>query len=99
MNKKAEEMQVAMLLTVIGEEAQEVFAIFTWKDDNNQNKMDIVLDKFGTYCQPWKKYHLSSIMLISELRSLVSCTISIVQFYKYCREAISLHQMKYYVIH
>lgn len=45
--KKAEEVQGAMLLTVIGEEAREVFATFTWEDERDQNKI-------GAYCQPWK---------------------------------------------
>lgn len=53
-NKKSEQVQVATLLTVIGEEAREVFATFTWEAEDDQNKIGIVLDKFGAYCQPRK---------------------------------------------
>ena len=52
LNKKAEAVQVATLLTVIGEEAREVFATFRWDED--QAKIGEVVDKFKAYCQPQK---------------------------------------------
>ena len=39
LDKKAEAVQVATLLTVIGEEAREVFATFTWTNEEDQAKM------------------------------------------------------------
>ena len=48
-------MQVATLLTVIGEEAREVFFTFTgWAADGDDGKIDPVLAKFEEYCQPRK---------------------------------------------
>jgi len=49
LNKKAEAVQVPTLLTVIGEEACEVFAMFRWDED--QAKIGEVVDKFKAYCQ------------------------------------------------
>ena len=48
-------MQVAILLTVIGEEAQEVFSTFTnWNAEGDEAKIEPVLTKFEEYCQPRK---------------------------------------------
>ena len=54
LNKKAETIQVATLLTVIGEEAREVFATFTWTTADDSGKIAPVLKKFEEYCQPCK---------------------------------------------
>ena len=54
LNKKAEAVQVATLLTVIDEKAREVFAMFRWDEDEDQAKIGKVVDKFKTYCQPRK---------------------------------------------
>ncbi|XP_068695993.1 uncharacterized protein [Montipora foliosa] len=55
LNKKAEPVQVATLLTVIGEEARDVYSTFTdWADEGDKNKIAPVLTKFAEYCQPWK---------------------------------------------
>jgi len=56
LDKKAdlEAVQVATLLTVIGEEAREVFATFTWTNEEDQAKIGKVVDKFKVYCQPRK---------------------------------------------
>ena len=51
-NTKSEQVQVATLLTVIGEEAREVFATFAWESEGDEKKIATVLDKFGAYCQP-----------------------------------------------
>lgn len=48
---KPEAIQVATLLTVIGEEAREVFSTFTnWAADGDKAKIAPVLQKFEEYC-------------------------------------------------
>ena len=52
---KDEAVQVATLLTVIGEEAREVFFTFTgWAADGDDARIDPVVAKFEEYCQPRK---------------------------------------------
>ena len=52
LDAKTEKVQVATLLTVIGEEAREVFATFTWEEAEDNSKINKVLTKFEQYCQP-----------------------------------------------
>lgn len=52
--QKAEQVEVGTLLTMIGEEAWEVFTTFMWEAEGDENKISIVPDKFGAYCQPWR---------------------------------------------
>ena len=53
LNKKAEPVQVVTLLTVIGEEAHDVYSTFTdWAAEGDKNKIVPVLTKFAEYCQP-----------------------------------------------
>ena len=55
LDKKDQKVQVATLLTVIGEDAHEVFSTFTnWESDGDEGKIDTILTKFDTYCQPQK---------------------------------------------
>jgi len=55
LSEKAESVQVATLLTVIGEEAREVFSTFTdWDHEGDDAKIQPVLAKFEQYCQPRK---------------------------------------------
>ena len=55
LNEKDEGVQVATLLTVIGEEAREVYSTFTgWAAPGDDKKIDPVLEKFGQYCEPQK---------------------------------------------
>ena len=55
LDKKSEAVQVATLLTVIGEEAREVFATFKdWTVEGDESKIKPVLAKFEAYCQPRK---------------------------------------------
>ena len=55
LNEKPEAVQVATLLTVIGEEAREVFSTFTgWSSEGDDAKIEPVLEKFAQYCQPRK---------------------------------------------
>lgn len=53
LNKKSEAVQVATLLTVIGEDAREVYSTFRW-NEGDETKIKPVLDKFAKYCQPRK---------------------------------------------
>ena len=67
LNKKPEAVQVATQLTVIGEEAHEVFSTFTdWAAEGDDAKIEPVLGqaKFAQYCQPrrsipFKRYHFN----------------------------------------
>lgn len=53
LSKKDEKIQVATLLTVIGEEAREVYSTFTdWEREGDNEKIEPVLKKFATYCKP-----------------------------------------------
>ena len=54
LNKKSEPVQVATLLTVIGEDARDVYSTFDWADEANKNKIEPVLLQFADYCQPRK---------------------------------------------
>ena len=54
LNKKTEAIQVATLLTVIGEEARDVYSTFDWSDEGNKSKIEPVLQQFADYCQPRK---------------------------------------------
>ena len=53
--RKLEAVQVATLLTVIGEEAREVFSTFSdWAAEGDDAKIAPVIDKFEQYCLPRK---------------------------------------------
>ena len=55
LNKKSEAVQVATLLTIIGEEARDVYSTFTdWAAKGDEKKIAPVLQKFAEYCQPRK---------------------------------------------
>ena len=55
LSEKTEAVQVATLLTVIGEEARKVFSTFSdWDNEGDDAKIKPVLDKFEVYCQPRK---------------------------------------------
>ena len=65
LGKKSEAVQVATLLTVIGEEARDVYSTFTgWADEADANKLAPVLQKFAEYCQsrknvPFERYRFN----------------------------------------
>ena len=64
LDAKAEKVQVATLLTVIGEEAREVFATFAWEIAGDKFKIEKVLTEFEQYCQPhhdvpFERYHFN----------------------------------------
>ena len=50
LEKKKSEVQVAILLTVIGPEAHKVYNTFQF--DNEERNLTTVLDAFEHYCQP-----------------------------------------------
>ena len=62
LNKKSEAIQVATLLTVVGEDACEVYSMFTgWAAEDDKSKIEPVLTKFEAYCQlrkniPFERY-------------------------------------------
>ena len=66
LNKKSEAIQVATLLTVIGEEAREVFSTFSgWAEDGDDTKIGPVLAKFEQYCQPCKNIPFEGVQIQS----------------------------------
>ena len=80
LNKKAEAVQVATLITVNGEEAHEVFATFRWDEDEDQAKIGKMVDKFKAYCQqrkniPFERHRFNL--------NQGSCMISIGRHYVY----------------
>ena len=52
LDEKSEHVQVATLLTVIGEEAREVYSTFAWATPGDSKKIAPVLKNFKEYCQP-----------------------------------------------
>ena len=52
LSEKSEEVQVATLLTVIGEEAREVYPTFTFSAEGDKKKIKPVLGQFERYCEP-----------------------------------------------
>ena len=55
LNKKAQPVQVATLMTVIGENAREVCSTFTdWAEEGDDQKIAPVLKKLGECCEPRK---------------------------------------------
>ena len=54
LSKNEGRTQVAILLHSAGVEAQEIFANFVSGTDEDKNKVDGVLQKFRSYCEPKK---------------------------------------------
>ena len=52
--RKEDPIRVATFLTVIGNEALDVYNAFTWDSDEDKVKMDEVLEHFEQYCEPRK---------------------------------------------
>ena len=76
LDKKSEAVQVATLLTVIGEEARDVFSTFKdWVLPGDKGKIKPVMTKFEAYCQPRKNVPTG---LIDVLKSQAKHTISTV---------------------
>ena len=61
LGKKEQKVQVTTLLTIIGEEARDLFSTFTsvtWADKGDKSKSKPVLGKFSASCQPRKSIPL-----------------------------------------
>ena len=54
LNEKAEEIQVASLLHLVGEEALEVFNTFQFAAEDDKKKIKPVCEQFEAYCSPRK---------------------------------------------
>ena len=52
--QKDEPTRVATLLTVIGEEAVDVYNTLNWDDEGDELKIEKVLEKFELFCNPRK---------------------------------------------
>ena len=52
LNDENEAIQVAMLLTVIGEQTRDVFSTFQFTRETDQQNIQPVLTKFKEYCEP-----------------------------------------------
>ena len=52
LNERPEPLQVATLLTIIGEDARDVFSTFDWSNPGDKKKIEPVLQRFAEYCQP-----------------------------------------------
>ena len=52
--RKREKIQVAALLRVAGQAAQQWFEKFSFKNADAKDKLECVLDKFQEYCEPKK---------------------------------------------
>ena len=80
LTKKAEGVQVATLLTVIGEEAREVYATFNdWENDGDEKTMKPVLKKFEEYCESRKNVPFERFKFNLKCKSPGKPTISTAQ--------------------
>lgn len=64
LDQKSEPVQVATLLTVIGEEARAVYSSFDdWENEGDEYKIQPVLNKYSNYCHnkngPFKRLMFS----------------------------------------
>jgi hypothetical protein len=51
-SSKDDAVKVGLLLSVIGEEAVELYSTFEWTKADDKVKLDLVLTKFEAYCKP-----------------------------------------------
>ena len=63
LNKKSEPVQVATLLTVIGEDARDVYSTFDWPDEESKSKIGPVLQKIRRLLPAPQKYPLRALSL------------------------------------
>jgi HD superfamily phosphohydrolase YqeK len=61
-NEKDEEIQCAIFLHTIGEEALEVYDTFTFTE-TEQDKIELLIQNFESYCTPRKTRHTNDIYL------------------------------------
>ena len=70
--KKDEPTSVATLLTVIGEEAVDVYNTFTWDEEGNELKIEKALEKFESFCNPRKNTIYERYVFSREIKTVVS---------------------------
>lgn len=63
--RKEDSIRVAAFLTVIGDQALEVYNAFTWYSDEDKVKMDKVMERFEQYCEPHKNTIYERYLLFS----------------------------------
>lgn len=54
LDTKSDTRKIALLLTVAGPQAIEVFNMFEFGKDEDKDKCDTILKKFSAYCSPQK---------------------------------------------
>lgn len=54
LSEKGGKIQVAALLRVAGQAAQQWFETFSFENADDKDKLECVLDKFQEYCEPKK---------------------------------------------
>ena len=52
-NEKSNEVKTATLLHLAGPDDLKVFNTFSFKTPGDENKVDMVLEKFDAHCEPW----------------------------------------------
>ena len=80
--RKEDPIRVATFLTVIGDEALDVYNAFTWDSDEDKVKMDKVLEHFEQYCEPPGIQFTRGIYSFRLDRKVGSPLINISQFYE-----------------
>ena len=50
--KESEEVQVASLMNLIGEEGRKIYTTFKWNTGEDKDKLDDVIKKFDSHCTP-----------------------------------------------
>ena len=50
--RKEDQIRVASFLTVLSDEALDVYHTFTWDSKDDKVKLDKVLEQFNTFCEP-----------------------------------------------
>ena len=63
LDNKPDARKVALLLTIAGPQAIEVYNTFVYEDGEDQSKFNTVLAKFEAYCSPKKKRDIREIRI------------------------------------
>ena len=102
LSKKAEGVQVATLLTVIGEEPCEVYSTFNdWANDGDDKKIKPVLKKFREYYEPRKNIPFERFKFNHRMQEPEKRTTNTARPCESLPIAIilnKLHQRRYFVI-
>ncbi len=51
---RSEKYKASLLLTVLGEEARDIYSAFVWTSERDKMDVDKILEKFQQYCEPKK---------------------------------------------